>query len=119
MRRDTHINSRVAGTVVIAISALASTAFPYTSLSMEVSEDPSSPETLAEMAWDKSSAGQQLDLDGFNLTFADDFDGVSITTDLGPGPWFAPVHGPFGGAAFRPPSPEGPFFIKDGLLTIR
>jgi beta-glucanase (GH16 family) len=86
---------------------------------MEVSEDPSSPETLAEMAWDKSSAGQRLDLDGFNMTFADDFDKLSITTDLGSGPWFAPVHGPFGAAAFRPPSPEGPFVIKDGLLTIR
>ncbi|MGO4389219.1 glycoside hydrolase family 16 protein [Microvirga sp. 2YAF29] len=105
--------------MAFAVSMFVWMAFPHASQSMQVSDDPSSPEVLAEMAWDKSFAGQPLDLNGFTQTFADDFDKLSITTDLGAGPWFAPVHGPFGGASFRPPTAIGPFFVEDGRLTIR
>jgi beta-glucanase (GH16 family) len=60
-----------------------------------------------------------LDLTGYELTFHDEFDSFNITRDGGAGPWFAPVHPRFGAVRFLPPSDNGPFFVHDGILTIR
>ncbi len=105
--------------ILIVAAMSAAILLPKASLSMQEVDQSSTPELLASMSWDRTFAGNQLDLTGFNLTFADDFDSFSITADLGKGPWYAPVHGPFGGAPFMPPTLEGPFFIQDGQLTIR
>jgi hypothetical protein len=79
------------------------------------------PATLADYGrWDKFRAGHPLDLTGAVLTFADEFDRPSITGPDGDGPWFAPIHGGFGLAAFLPPyTTEPPFYFDNGVLTIR
>ena len=81
-----------------------------------------SAETTADafnaLSWDKSHAGEKLDLTGYHLTFEDEFDALSVTADPGPGPWFAPVHGPWGAGKMLPPGPKGPFSVSDGKLTI-
>ena len=60
------------------------------------------------------------DLTGAVLTFADEFDRPSITGPDGDGPWFTPIHGGFGLAAFLPPfTTEPPFYFDKGVLTIR
>jgi beta-glucanase (GH16 family) len=60
-----------------------------------------------------------LDLSNYELSFSEDFDSASIVADGGNGRWFAPVHAPFGSAKFLPPSDDGPFSVRDGMLTIR
>src|SRR5882672_761608 len=60
-----------------------------------------------------------LDLTGYQITFEDDFDTMDIVPDGGVGRWFGPIHSPVGSAKFLPPSENGPFFVKDGFLTIR
>lgn len=81
----------------------------------------SDPASLGAYACDKRTfKGRELDLEGASITFADEFDVPSVTAASGPGPWFAPVHGGFGGAKFLPPSEDGfPFRLEDGKLVIR
>lgn len=77
-------------------------------------------EALADYECSKSLQGRPLDLSGARVTFEDEFDRISVTGPTGGGPWFAPVHGGFGGAKFLPPHPQlGPFSVRDGALTIR
>jgi hypothetical protein len=84
---------------------------------------PSQAQTTAEqfkaMAWDNSHAGTSLDLSAYRQTFFDDFNTLSVTPDGGAGPWYAPVHGPFGAALFLPPGADGPFSVSNGCLAIR
>lgn len=68
---------------------------------------------------DRSHAGRLLDLKGCKLTFEDNFDTLSVMREGGKGPWLAPVHSDFGAAKFLPPESDGPFFVADGVLTIR
>jgi len=65
--------------------------------------------------------GGQLDLSGARVTFEDTFEKHSITPADGSGPWYASVHGGFGGAKFLPPGGpgKGPFLFEDGHLVIR
>ena len=60
-----------------------------------------------------------LDLAGYHLTFDDEFDQMNIVADGQRGRWYAPVHSNFGQAKFLPPSQSGPFFVSNGVLTIR
>jgi hypothetical protein len=76
-------------------------------------------EAFAAMKWDAGHAGEALRLENYKLTFNDDFNELSVTADGGKGPWFAPVHGPFGAGKFLPPGPSGPFSVADGSLAIR
>ena len=70
--------------------------------------------------WDISHAGTPLNMDGYKLTFEDNFDKDTITADGGKGPWFAPIHSDFGASHLLPPGgPEGTYTVKDGILTIR
>ena len=76
-------------------------------------------EAFYGLKWDVAHAGQPLKLDWYRLTFHDDFDRLNVTPDGSKGPWFAPVHGPFGAAKFLPPGRDGPFSIVDNALAIR
>jgi beta-glucanase (GH16 family) len=76
-------------------------------------------EQFKALAWDNSHAGTPLDLSAYRQTFFDDFNTLSVTPDGGAGPWYAPVHGPFGAASFLPPSAKGPFSVSNGCLAIR
>jgi beta-glucanase (GH16 family) len=61
-----------------------------------------------------------LDLSGYELTFAEEFDRLDVSA-WGPGTrWIAhtPWRGDFGDAAFADPTPDFPFTIKDGVLRI-
>ena len=69
-------------------------------------------------AWTEAYAGTPLQLEGYSLTFADEFDADSITADGGEGPWLAPVHDDFGEAVLDPPNGRT-YSIDDGVLTIR
>ncbi|MDO8288401.1 MAG: glycoside hydrolase family 16 protein [Parvibaculum sp.] len=75
--------------------------------------------TRTEEKKKKKTPPPPLDLSAYRLTFNDEFDKMSIVPDKGDGTWFAPVHVTFGAALLAPPSPSGPFFVKDGKLTIR
>ncbi len=78
------------------------------------------PAALADYACDKSRTGRPLDLSGARVTFEDEFLRPSITPPEGKGPWYAPMHGGFGGAKFlRPDEPFSPFFYSGGYLKIR
>ncbi len=66
-----------------------------------------------------------LDLTGYELTFVEDFDTLSISArgpiDEAKGPrWIAhtPWNGDFGGARFMDPSPGFPFTVENGILRI-
>ncbi len=62
-----------------------------------------------------------LDLTGFDLTFAEEFDGPLDVSAWGPGTrWIAhtPYSGDFGDARFADPQPGFPFTIEDGVLRI-
>lgn len=62
-----------------------------------------------------------LDLSGYRLTFAEEFDGPLDVSAWGPGTrWIAhtPWAGDFGDARFADPGPGFPFTIKDGVLRI-
>ena len=62
-----------------------------------------------------------LDLTGWKLTFAEEFDGPLDVSAWGPGTrWIAhtPYSGDFGDAGFADPQPGFPFDVKDGLLRI-
>ena len=67
------------------------------------------------------ASGPKLDLGGYKVTFAEDFDGPLDVSAWGPGTrWIAhtPYNGDFGEARFANPGPAGPFRVKDGQLTI-
>jgi len=62
-----------------------------------------------------------LDLDGYHLTFSEEFDGPLDVSAWGPGTrWIAhtPYAGDFGDARFADPEPGFPFTIEDGVLRI-
>ncbi len=62
-----------------------------------------------------------LNLDGYELTFADEFDTVPDVSPWGPGTrWIAhtPWDGDFGDAAFMDPQPGFPFTVDNGILRI-
>lgn len=64
--------------------------------------------------------GDALDLDKMKITFADEFDDLSVSA-WGPGTrWIAhtPWSGDFGGARFANPKDGFPFTIDDGVLRI-
>lgn len=70
--------------------------------------------------WTEEFAGERLDLSGYALTFADDFEEQTVTDETGEGPWLAPVHSDFGLATFdRPNGKRETYVISDGVLTIR
>ena len=68
-----------------------------------------------------------LDLTGYRLTFHDDFEALSVSAKgpCGEGPgltrWMAhtPYWGDFGDAHFVDPTPDFPFTVNDGVLTIQ
>jgi hypothetical protein len=62
-----------------------------------------------------------LDLDGYRLTFDEDFQGPLSVSAWGPGTrWIAhtPYAGDFGDAAFGDPEHDSPFTVNDGVLQI-
>lgn len=66
-----------------------------------------------------SGRGEPIDLADARVAFEDEFDQPSVGAADGSGPWYAPVHGGYGGARFLPPGRDGPFHTNGGLLTIR
>ncbi|MDO6416079.1 family 16 glycosylhydrolase [Sphingomonas sp. BIUV-7] len=72
------------------------------------------------VTWTEQFAGTALDLDGYAISFDDEFDDLSITTGVTQGAWFSGVHSDFGSASFaRGPNALDPFSVSDGVLTIR
>ena len=72
--------------------------------------------------WTTAYAGTPLNLNGYQLAFQDNFNTLSVGVG-GASPttaqWFAPVHAPFGAAAFQAPTAAvNPFSAADGALTI-
>jgi beta-glucanase (GH16 family) len=75
---------------------------------------------LATLEWSEDFAGERLSLDGYEMTFADDFDAPSVSDDFGAGPWRAPVHTDFGEATFdRPEHSNRTYTVHDGVLTLQ
>ena len=79
------------------------------------------PEKFAELRWDVSRKGQQIDLERYRRTFHDEFRKMDIVKEdspVGPGAvWFSPGHG-----AFRRNAPlraDGPFKLVDDGLRLR
>jgi hypothetical protein len=71
-------------------------------------------------AWSEQYAGTPLDLSGLELTFSDDFNNQSVTSERGKGPWFAPGHSSYGKATFDTPGPTvSNYIISNGVLKIR
>lgn len=67
------------------------------------------------------AAATPLDLCGYNLIFADEFDALDVSDwQLDGKTWMAhtPWRGDFGDARFADPGPEGPFSVKEGILHI-
>ncbi|MEJ1157561.1 carbohydrate binding domain-containing protein [Prosthecomicrobium sp. N25] len=70
--------------------------------------------------WNESQAGRPLDLTGYVPTFVDEFDTMSVTGNLGKGPWYAPVHANFGKVKFvAPGTGNDAYSIANGILTLR
>lgn len=66
------------------------------------------------------ASAAEIDLNQFELTFTEDFDRLDVSA-WGPGTrWIAhtPWNGDFGDAQFADPTPEFPFKVKDGILSI-
>ena len=65
------------------------------------------------------SAPSTLDLSDFELTFADEFDSLSISSTED-ATWYprTPWYGDFGEARFAEPGQGGPFSLRDGNLVI-
>ncbi len=71
-------------------------------------------------SWNWQNAGTALDLTDYSLSFSDDFNKFSVTSDGGAGPWYAPVHASYGVAKFDAPSSSNPTYsVSNGVLTIR
>lgn len=85
------------------------------------SKNETDPATLGDYKCDKKTyAGRDLDLSGAVMTFEDEFLRPSVTPPEGKGPWYAPMHGGFGGAKFlRPDERDSPFSYAAGHLIIR
>jgi len=79
--------------------------------SLEVAADAPLPELPAP----------SLNLDGYRLTFDEDFRGPLSVSAWGPGTrWIAhtPYAGDFGDARFADPEKDSPFSVKDGILQV-
>jgi beta-glucanase (GH16 family) len=79
------------------------------------------PEQFAQLRWDFSQKGREIDLTQYKRTFNDDFETMDIVKDnSAPGPgavWFSPGHG-----AFRKNAPlraDGPFKLVDDGVRLR
>jgi hypothetical protein len=82
-------------------------------------QEQSTQDALAQFAWDDSHRGEALDTSHLRATFSDEFDRMSVTAEGGGGLWFAPARENFGPVKLSPPGPKGPFFVRDGILTIQ
>lgn len=70
--------------------------------------------------WSEEHRGEPLDLTGFRLTFADEFDSFQISGPTGNALWKAPVHSDVGSSLWDIPSPQSDIYtVKDGILRIR
>ncbi|MBN8943295.1 MAG: glycoside hydrolase family 16 protein [Rhizobiales bacterium] len=68
----------------------------------------------------QADSAEPLDLTGYTLTFAEEFDSLSVSP-WGPGSrWIAhtPWNGDFGDARFVDPRPGFPFTVENGVLRI-
>lgn len=71
-------------------------------------------------AWIEEHAGKPLDLTGFELTFADEFENQTVTREGGKAIWLAPVHSSVGSSVWDQPSAtNNTYKIGNGVLTIR
>jgi hypothetical protein len=67
--------------------------------------------------WDRSHAGEPLDLEGYRMVFHDEFDHLRVSREGGPGPWYAPIHTALGmGDLATPPDPA--YAVADGELRL-
>jgi hypothetical protein len=74
----------------------------------------------AQFHWSEEHAGDVLSLDGYKLTFSEEFDSNTITDDGGKGPWFAPVHADVSVTLWDKPSAKTDVYsVSDGVLRIR
>lgn len=93
--------------------------FSLASFGLSVAAEGQSHSDLDAAVWSDEYAGTPLDLRGFELAFSDEFDEFSISADLGAENWKAPVHTDVGASTWDPPGSEGPYFVNNGVLTIR
>ena len=56
--------------------------------------------------WSEAHRGEPLDLTGFRLSFADEFDSFQISGSNGTTLWKAPVHSDVGSSLWDTPSPQ-------------
>ena len=79
------------------------------------------PEQFAQLRWDLSQKGREIDISQYKRTFHDDFKTMDIVkddSDPGPGTaWFSPGHGAFKKNA--PLRADGPFKLVDGGVRLR
>ncbi|MER2265755.1 glycoside hydrolase family 16 protein [Methylobacterium oxalidis] len=76
---------------------------------------------LCAAAGPAAAAENTLELCRFTRTFNEDFDSLSVSPwNAEKARWIAhtPWNGDFGDARFLDPGVNGPFFVKDGILTI-
>jgi beta-glucanase (GH16 family) len=66
------------------------------------------------------AAAQTIDLSHYTLTFDEPFERLDVSAWGPHSRWIAhtPWNGDFGDAQFLDPGPEGPFAVKNGMLTI-
>ena len=70
--------------------------------------------------WTEAHAGEPLNLNGFELSFVDEFNNQTVTNASGKGIWLAPVHSNVGASVWDSPSAKNDTYkISDGVLTIR
>lgn len=79
------------------------------------------PDAFAQLTWDTSGKGREIDLSLYTRTFHDDFKSMNIVKeDSSPGPgaiWFSPGHGDF--RTSSPLRKDGPFSLVDDGLRMR
>jgi beta-glucanase (GH16 family) len=108
-----YVLAITAWTILLSLNATSPT------VAQTSQETPTTPDAFRALKWDVSHKGEPLKLDQYRRTFHDDFHALSVTPDGDKGPWFAPVHGPFGAGKFLPPASDGPFLIVNNALAIR
>lgn len=68
--------------------------------------------------WDRSHAGERLNLEGYRQVFEDNFQSLRLSRDGGAGPWYAPIHSNMGMGDLAPP-PDPAYAASNGVLELK
>lgn len=74
----------------------------------------------SDIVWSSGDSGGKLDLGGYEITFNEDFNSLSLNTGAKGGTWFSGLHAPIGLTSFAKPGASfDPFSVSDGALNIQ